>query len=509
MRKVIDKILSFDELDLVLSKERKQGCKIVLCHGVFDLLHSGHLFHFRSAKQSGDILVVSVTPDRFVNKGPNRPYFNEGLRLQNIAELESVDYVVLNEWSTAIETIFKVKPHVYAKGADYANSKDDITGNIKKEEAAIKEMGGKIIFTNEPSLSSSNLLNEFFPTYSDEARKFLRDFKQKYTVADVCGVLDQLAQLKILIIGEAILDRYIYCTPLAKSTKETIIATKYKSEENFLGGSLAIANHVANFCKSVTLITNLGSEENINNYVSTNLHRNIKLKNISIPGRQTIIKQRFVEPSFLTKIFEIQDLNDDPIPSNSEEKFLSLIQEQTLRHDLIIVSDYGHSFISLNIVQELMKGSQYLCVNAQTNSANLGYNLITKYPRADYVCIDGAELRFAAHNKYAGVEELVDILKQKINSSHILISLGVNGTMMFTQEGHKYYTPIFSNKVVDRTGAGDALFAITSPLVFLKCPMPILGLIANCVGALKVKTVCNREPVNPIPLKKFITTLLA
>ena len=509
MKKTSDKIVTFDELEPLISKEKRQGKKIVLCHGVFDLLHAGHLLHFRSAKQHGDVLVVSVTPDRFVNKGPHRPQFNENVRLQNIAEVESVNYVVLNEWATAIETIFKIKPDIYAKGFDYANPKEDVTGNIKKEEAAIKEINGKVIFTNEPSLSSSNLLNEFFPSYSEEARKFLKEFKQRYTLSDIFKALDQLSSLKVLIIGESILDRYTYCAPLAKSTKETILATKYQGEENFLGGALAVANHMANFCSSVTLITQLGSEEAIHHFVSKNLHGNIHLKNVLIPGRQTIVKQRFVEPDFLTKIFEIQDLNDDPIPLESELKTISLLQEELSHHDLIVVADYGHGFIRQAIIQELMKAEAYLCVNAQTNSANLGYNLITKYPRADYICIDAAELRLAANGKYFSMEEMIHTLKQKINFSSLLVSLGAKGTVMCTEDSYPYYTPVFSNKIVDRTGAGDSLFSITSPLVFLKCPLPILGLIANCVGALKVKTVCNREPIHAIKLKKFITTLLA
>ena len=257
------------------------------------------------------------------------------------------------------------------------------------------------------------------------------------------------------------------------------------------------------------MLTNLGNEENINAYVLEKLHRSITLKNVLVSNHPTIIKQRFVEPNFLTKMFEVQAFSEEPFSSASEEKIISLIHELAPKHDLIIVADYGHGFITSSIVKELVSSYYYLCLNTQTNSANLGYNLITKYSRADYICIDEHELKLAAGNKYCGIEEMINILRQRLNFKHILVSQGAYGTMAFTQNGAKYYTPVFSNKVVDRTGAGDALFSVTSPLIFLKCPIPILGLIANCVGALKVKTVCNREPVNSIQLKKFITALLA
>ena len=76
------KIVEVDILAKLLKKQKDKGKKIVLCHGVFDLLHIGHIKHFKEAKEFGDILVVSLTPDKYINKGPGRPAFNERLRLE-------------------------------------------------------------------------------------------------------------------------------------------------------------------------------------------------------------------------------------------------------------------------------------------------------------------------------------------------------------------------------------------------------------------------------------------
>ena len=99
------KIKTFEEVSFYLDQDRTQGVKIIQCHGVFDLLHPGHIRHFQEAKAQGDRLVVTVTPDRFVNKGPGRPAFTEALRLETIAALEVVDYVVLNDSPDAISKI--------------------------------------------------------------------------------------------------------------------------------------------------------------------------------------------------------------------------------------------------------------------------------------------------------------------------------------------------------------------------------------------------------------------
>ena len=155
------KIKTIAELAVVLGKVRKAGKKIVHCHGVFDLLHPGHVKHFQSARKKGDILIVTLTKDEYVNKGPGRPAFNHHLRAETLAALQCVDYVAINDWPTAVETIKKLKPHYYVKGSDYAQ-KEDITGKILEEEEAVRAVGGMLHFTDDISFSSSSLINAHF-----------------------------------------------------------------------------------------------------------------------------------------------------------------------------------------------------------------------------------------------------------------------------------------------------------------------------------------------------------
>ena len=108
-----NKIVSFKNLIKISKLKHNQNKKIVLCHGVFDLLHIGHIKHFEEAKNFGDILIVTVTPDKFVVKGPNRPAFNTNLRLEALQALECIDYVSVNKWATAIQTIKSLKPDIY------------------------------------------------------------------------------------------------------------------------------------------------------------------------------------------------------------------------------------------------------------------------------------------------------------------------------------------------------------------------------------------------------------
>src|SRR5215510_1323536 len=110
------KIKKVDELARALEPLRAAGKKIVHCHGVFDLLHIGHIKHLEAARKLGDLLVVTLTPDRFVNKGPHRPAFPERLRAEALASLSCVSFVAVNEWPTAVETIERLRPNFYVKG---------------------------------------------------------------------------------------------------------------------------------------------------------------------------------------------------------------------------------------------------------------------------------------------------------------------------------------------------------------------------------------------------------
>ena len=139
------KIFSLKDLSKKISIIKKRGKKVVHCHGVFDILHAGHVKHFNSSKKYGDILVVTVTHDQYVNKGPNRPIFPTDVRMQCIAALENVDYVI-----HAAALSFPPESE--------KNQKIYFENNIKKTKTLIdlcvKKKIKKFIF-----LSSSNVYN--------------------------------------------------------------------------------------------------------------------------------------------------------------------------------------------------------------------------------------------------------------------------------------------------------------------------------------------------------------
>src|SRR3990172_4848883 len=156
-----NKILEINELAKKIQVLKSEGNKIVHCHGCFDLMHPGHIKYFQAAKKMGNILVVTVTRDIYVDKGHDRPVFNQTLRAESIAALECVDYVAINKWPTAEETLRLLRPNIYVKGQEFEN-KTDKTGKLQQEQAVLVEIGAEMRYTHEIVFSSTQLLNQYF-----------------------------------------------------------------------------------------------------------------------------------------------------------------------------------------------------------------------------------------------------------------------------------------------------------------------------------------------------------
>ena len=205
---MLHKIINTENLKKILTTKFKNK-KVVLCHGVFDLLHFGHIKHFEEAKNYGDILVVSITPDKFVNKGPSRPMFKEDIRMKSLAALEIIDYVTLNDSVSAINIIKKLKPNFYCKGPDYKNHDRDITRNIKKEEKAVKSLKGKIVYTSGQTFSSGSIINKYSNILDLETKRNISKIKNNLNTRRIENIFQKINKLKVLVIGELIIDEYV------------------------------------------------------------------------------------------------------------------------------------------------------------------------------------------------------------------------------------------------------------------------------------------------------------
>jgi len=508
MGTVTGKIRSIEDLSTIAAKARAAGRKVVLAHGVFDILHVGHKRHLEIGKRNGELLVVTVTTDRYVNKGPGRPVFPEKLRAEMLAGLEIVDHVGISPNPSAEFVIEKIRPDIYLKGSEYSAEEKDVTGPITTERTEVEKYGGTVLYTDDITFSSSNIANVALQIYPEEATEFLGELRKRITIDDLVAPLDALKDKRCLIIGDTILDEYVYVEPLGKPSKENIISTRYLEREIFCGGVGATANLVAQFCGAVDLVTVLGGAESDEEFVRSSLGPGVNLVPFYREGARTTLKSRLVDPGYVKKLIEVAYLEDTPLPAETQAAIHGKIEQAIGQYDIVLVNDFGHGLIDESLIDLLCEKARFLGVNAQTNSANRGFNLVTKYPHADFVCIDEPEARLAVADRYSPMDAVVGKLRKRMKCRNFIITHGRFGSIVAAEGRDLERIPVLTNQVVDTIGAGDAFFAVSAPLAGTGCDPFLAGFIGNAVGAMKIRIVGHRHHITRPEVIKYLTSLL-
>jgi len=503
------KIISIENLKKRISKLKTKNKRIVLCHGVFDLLHLGHINHFKEAKNCGDILVVSVTPDKYVKKGPNRPAFHEQHRMEVLSAINTIDFIVLNRFPTAVSIIKELKPNIYCKGQEYKSHQKDISGEIKNEINALKMVGGKIFYTGGVTFSSSNLLNQFSSILSLEQKATMSKIKRKYSFPVIKKIIEDFFSLKVLIIGETIIDQYIFCEALGKSGKEPILVLKDIKTENYLGGAAAISRHLSTFCSKTSLLSMLGEKSEFYKEINTKLPKNVKFDYIKKKNSSTILKKRFLDHISNNKVLGVYKINDEPLNFRDEKLFNKKLKKLLPNFDLVVVSDYGHGLISEASAKIICNNSKYLALNAQINAANIGYHSMRKYKNVDCIIINSSELRYELRNKIDKIEKLMKLLTKKINIKNLIVTKGSGGAILYNKKNNKFdYCPAFATKITDKVGAGDAMMSIISLALRKKVDPSLSLLIGSLAGAQSVETIGNSISISKKMLLKNLQHLM-
>ena len=446
----IKDIYELAELLLDLKKDKK----VVLCHGVFDLVHVGHIRHFKQAKKTNDILIVTITPDIFVNKGPNRPVFHEELRAEAVASLDIIDFVAINNWPTAIETIKLLKPDFYAKGSEYQNKQNDFTGKISEEEEAIQSIGGKMLFTEDIVFSSSKLINEYFSPFPKDVMNYLHSFSSRYSIDDVAKYLQQSQKIKVLVIGEAIIDEYFFTAGIGMTTKDPIVAMRYLSDEKYPGGILSVANHISNFCDHVGMLAMIGEENPQLEFIREHVAPNIDPFFFSKLGSPTIVKRRYLEEYTMHKLFEVQHINNEELNCDQSAQLCEILDKIIPDYDMVVVVDFGHGMLTKEAINIICQKANFFVVNAQTNASNRGFNVISKYPRADFICVNAVELFLEERSRTKNIHAMIQSVSKKLACGKIIVTMGKLGCICYDEHEGFFEIPAFAQKVIDRMGSG-------------------------------------------------------
>lgn len=492
-------------------KLKEEGKTIALCHGVFDLVHPGHVIHLQQAKGMADVLVVSITAAEYVRKGPGRPYFGDEMRLNFLAALECVDYVMLSEGYTVDDIIESVEPDYYVKGEEYARAEDDITGKIREEKELVEKHGGRLVFTTGEVFSSTKLINTAMSGLPDEVTAYMKGFKGRHDMKEIRYYCEKTAGLKVLVVGDVIIDKYTYCTVQGIMSKDMGYSARVSNSEEYLGGAVAIARHLSTFSEHVTLMSIIGNEEEIRLRLFDELADRMQLKLGYSSVFPTIIKHRYLSRNEkreeYRKIFVINNIPESmQYEEEVRKQFKQRLQEKIADYDVVFLCDFGHGLIDTETKDIIEENAKYLVLNCQTNSTNKGLNIITKYKRADAFSLDQQELKLAYPENAQDEKKALKKLAGHLGGNGWL-TRGSKGAYEVC-DGEIAECPAFTLQVKDTIGAGDAFFAAAGIFASTGAPTEIGTFTGNIGGALGANIVGNKEALEKVNVLKYASTLM-
>ncbi len=483
---MLQKIEIEDNVVKKISREKANGKKIILCHGAFDLVHPGHINHFQEAKSYGDILIVTITADKFIKKNIHSPFFNQEVRKNFLKHVTIIDYVFIVNDSTALPAIEKLKPHFYCKGIEY--KKTDNIGNLNKEKKSLLKNNGKLKFIGKNIQSSSKIIsNKLFEV---EDKKLL-GFLKKINFSQLIKIVEKIKNLRVLVIGETIIDNYTYVKTSGVSPKSNTLSCIEVNNNYMPGGSLATFRFLSSFIKKVSHISILNDDRK-NNFYSNIVKMSPDI--IISKNYKKLIKKRIVEGGIdtpLKKILTLNEFNESDLSLTDENIILKKLKKKISDVDLVIAQDFGHGFFTKKIINLLQSKSKKLSINVQTNSLNYGFNIINKkYKKVNYFSLDERELQLAACEKELKYEKNLKDLTKELSAKKGFLTCGGKFSLLFS-ENKFLKVPVLNQKAIDTVGAGDIFHAMASVMSTVTKDDHLNLFMSQLAGAHAVEIIGN------------------
>jgi len=318
---------------------------------------------------------------------------------------------------------------------------------------------------------------------------------QRFSVDFAAAELERLRGLRVALIGETIIDEYVYTDAIGKSGKEPMLVCRHVSQEAQGGGVLAIANHLSEFCESVELVSALGAQDAREDFVRSTLAPCVEARFIYKQDSPTIVKRRYLDAYSLAKLMGVYHYNPAALCPDDEAALSALLESALSRADLVIVADYGHGLLTPHLVEQLVTSPRFLAVNTQMNAANQGYHTLSKYRRLDYACLHEGELRLDARDLHGELLGLAHAALKRFDARALTVTRGKQGSLLLHKEGGVFETPALATRVLERVGAGDAVLALTSLAVAGGVQPELVGMFGNLAGAQQVSVMGNSQHI--------------
>lgn len=465
--------------------------KTVFVSGCFNILHPGHLRLLRFAKECGDRLVIGVESDRIAGRSAHIP---EKLRLEGILANSYVDSGFIFDESI-VEVLQRLKPDIVVKGKEHE-------GRENQEIEAIREFGGRLIFSSGESVFSSiDLLKKEFDTIDPHSIEIPKEYLSRHNIEikDLIHLIKSFAALKVCIVGDLIVDEYITCQSLGMSQEDPTIVVTPIDNKRFIGGAAIVAAHAAAMGAETDFLSVVGVDE-VASYAEKCLKidrlRMVLLKDNSRP---TTLKQRYRSKG--KSLLRVSHLHQNSISDELKDLIYQHILENISRYDLIVFSDFNYGCLPQDLVSRVIKLARenniFLSADSQSSS-QLGD--IGRFKGVDLTTPTEYEARISLKNNDDGLVVLAGKMCELINNKHTLLKMGEEGLLVHVRDatGNSWVTDRISalnSAPKDVSGAGDSLLIASSMALAVGGNIWEAAVLGSLAAAIQVGRVGN-TPIN-------------
>ena len=454
------KIKTLDELKQEIGPFPRNK-KVIMCHGTFDVVHVGHIRHLIFAKSKADILVASLTADPHIQKANMRPYVPQELRALNLAALEVVDYVVIDENPTPLESLSQIQPDYFAKGYEYTDG--EVNPKTQKEIEVLESYGGEPIFTPGDIVYSSSRIIENTPPNIQTEKLLATMDAEGISYDDLHKVLDKIDGIKVHVIGDTIVDTLTETSMIGGMTKTPTMSVRFERKLDYVGGAGIVAKHINAAGADVTFTTLLGDDD-YKDFVLDDLKAaGVNVNAIVDDTRPTTNKNAIIAGGY--RLLKVDTLDNRSISEKIIQRFQDAITNTGA--DIVVFSDFRHGIFNQETIPELIKATPNDVLRVADSQVASRWGNITEFQGFDLITPNEREARFSMGDQDSVVRPLATALHKKAKCKTLILKLGPRGILLYRTRPEKDpHTVVsvdsFADNIADAVGAGDALLSYAS-----------------------------------------------
>jgi len=502
----VNKIVTLEELKTLRAELAAAGKTVVQCHGCFDIVHPGHIRHLSFARAQGDALIVTITADRSIEKGFDRPYIHEGLRAENVAALACVDFVCVDESESAQPVLEALQPDIFVKGKEYETN---LHPHFLEEKALVEGYGGKVIYSSgDVVYSSTYIINEFRERFDFEQERISAYCaKNELSADDLEETLAAMAGRKVLVLGDPIFDHYVHCDALGVAAEGPVLNVAPLSEEAYVGAGALVAAQMAALGAKPTFLTVLGPGSRADRFLAKLDGLGVEHAVVSVDDRPVFKKTRFLVDEH--KVFKVNRGWPSPLSSIANRKLVAALDDLLPEHEALTVIDFGYGLYQAELVAALER--------LTTRHERPYYVDVSNTRHADILRFKGQrigtptedELRSAFNDHEAGLSNLASRYYEETGGDQLVLTLGKKGALTFSRppgSGTRLiadYLPALSRVARDPVGAGDVFHAATVLADLAGASIQRAVYLASCLSAIHVRRVGN-GPVSLLDVQDYL-----